>query len=236
MTEQQTPSDAGNWAAKVDRLSVTSDQASVGYNIEGRRISGPHLGFGRLWRREYWVNLGPEIGPEELIANWKANFGDFWPKTGRFYGQMSGIKPGDVAPLEVGPNRGPRLATGIVVIYADDESFTFMTPEGHMFAGLITFSAAEVEDGTQARVNIMLRTHDPLYEAGWIALKIGEDKFWPGTLSNLALAHGVPGVQVHTSTECLDRKRLWKHWRNIKHNAAIRSMGHSMAAPFRPTQ
>ncbi len=120
------------------------------------------------------------------------------------------------------------------MIYADDESFTFMTPEGHMFAGLITFSADEVEAGTQARVSIMLRTNDPLYEMGWVALKIGEDKFWPGTLRNLAAAHGVRDAEVQTSTECLDSKRLWKHWRNIKHNAAIRSMGHSMAAPFRP--
>ena len=28
-----------------------------------------------------------------------------------------------------------------MVIYADDESFSFMTPQGHMFAGMITFSA-----------------------------------------------------------------------------------------------
>ncbi len=63
MTEQQVPRDAGNWAAKVDRLSVTADRAKVGYNIEGRRISGPHLGFGRLWRRDYWVDLGRRSAP-----------------------------------------------------------------------------------------------------------------------------------------------------------------------------
>ena len=39
-----------------------------------------------------------------------------------------------------------RLSTGVRVIYADDESFSFMTPQGHMFAGMITFSAFD-DDG-----------------------------------------------------------------------------------------
>ena len=33
------------------------------------------------------------------------------------------------------------LSTGVMVLYADEESFTFMTPQGHVFAGWITFSA-----------------------------------------------------------------------------------------------
>ena len=36
---------------------------------------------------------------------------------------------------------GMKLSTGVMVLYADDESFTLMTPQGHMFAGWITFSA-----------------------------------------------------------------------------------------------
>jgi hypothetical protein len=42
-----------------------------------------------------------------------------------------------------------RLSTGVMVIYADDKSFTFMTPEGHMFAGWITFSAMEQDGATE---------------------------------------------------------------------------------------
>ena len=34
-----------------------------------------------------------------------------------------------------------KLSTGVMVLYADEESFTLMTPQGHMFAGWITFSA-----------------------------------------------------------------------------------------------
>ena len=34
-----------------------------------------------------------------------------------------------------------KLSTGVMVLNADEESFTLMTPQGQMFAGWITFSA-----------------------------------------------------------------------------------------------
>ena len=45
-----------------------------------------------------------------------------------------------VALLEVPPVAGApvRMSTGVMVIYVDDESFTFMTPEGHAFSAWIT--------------------------------------------------------------------------------------------------
>ena len=36
------------------------------------------------------------------------------------------------------------LSTGVLVLYADDESFTLMTPQGHVFAGWITFSSLSI--------------------------------------------------------------------------------------------
>jgi len=39
------------------------------------------------------------------------------------------------------------VSTGVLVIYEDEESFSFMTPEGHIFAGMITFSSYEDEQG-----------------------------------------------------------------------------------------
>lgn len=233
MTEQQ-PRPEGTWAPATDRLQVAAEHATVGYNIEGRRVSGPQNGFGKLWRREYWADFGPDVGPETVIGQWRANFGDFWPKGGKFHGQLAGVNAGDVAPLELGPGKGPKLATGVLVIYADEESFTFMTPEGHMFAGLITFAAAEIEGSTEVRISIMLRTNDPLYEMGWPVMRIGEDTFWPGVLRNLAASFGVGPIEVLTSTTCVDRKRLWRNWRNIRHNAGIRSFWHTLTAPFRP--
>jgi hypothetical protein len=40
----------------------------------------------------------------------------------------------------------------VLVLYADDESFTLMTPEGHMLAGWITFSAERDGDGTVVQI------------------------------------------------------------------------------------
>jgi hypothetical protein len=221
------------WARSSGPLRVSAQHARAGYNVEGRLVSGPHQGFGRLWKRDYWADFGPGITPERVIAQWRAHFGDYWPKGGHFHGAPAGITPGDVAPLALGPDHGPQLATGVLVIYADDESFTFMTPEGHMFAGLITFSAGAVAGRTEVRISILLRTNDPLYELGWPAMKVGEDRFWPGVLRNLAAGVGVGPVAVQSHTECVDRSRQWRRWRNVRHNAAIRSLGHTLAAPFR---
>jgi hypothetical protein len=87
------------------------------------------------------------VGPEEVVRVWKSEFGTFWPKGNRFYGPLTGIAPGEVALLNLTVAGGQMLSTGVMVIYADDESFSFMSPEGHPFAGPLTFSA-HVEDGS----------------------------------------------------------------------------------------
>ena len=147
-----------NWAKKVERLHVDAGVRAHGYTVEGRRVAGPQQGFGRLWERTSTVRLGEAVTPERLIADWRAAFGSFWPRGGRFYGALAGVAPGDVAPLQAGP-----VLTGVLVLYADETSFTFMTPEGHLFAALITFSAARDASGTVARIDFLLRTSDPLY-------------------------------------------------------------------------
>lgn len=237
MSEQKTPGmdppaaprDAANWAAKVDRLTVADGQKLHGYNIEGMRVAGPQQGFGRLWQRVYSADLGTAVTPEQLVADWRARFGDFWPRTGRFYGSVSAIQPGDVAPLTAGG-----VATGVMVLYADDTSFSFLTPEGHMFAAMITFSGEVAETGgTVAQIRMLVRTSDPIFELGWPLAKRGEELFWRGTLKNLAAAHAVQQPVVVSVTECLDRQRIWKNWKNLRRNSAVRTVWHSARAPFR---
>ena len=79
-----------------------------------------------------------------------------------------------------------QLSTGVLVLYADDESFTLMTPQGHMFAGWITFSAF-ARRRTVAQAQVLMRANDPIYEMG---LTMGghkqEDRFWQHALSQLA--------------------------------------------------
>ena len=83
-----------------------------------------------------------------------------------------------------------KLSTGVFVLYADAESFTLMTPQGHMFAGWITFSAeregGQADGETIVQVLVLMRANDPLYE---VAVTFGghrkEDKFWVATLTAL---------------------------------------------------
>jgi hypothetical protein len=227
------PRNAASWAAKVDHLQVDAAQSAAGYNIHGRRVTGPQQGFGKLWQRTYSANLGHAVAPRELIADWKLHFGDYWPDGATFHTAITGVAPGAVAPIGIDTGAGMTLATGILVLYADDDSFTFMTPEGHMFAGMITFEAAATDLGTLVEIKILIRTNDPLYELGWPIMRRREDAFWMATLRNLAAHHGVPDVTVDETTTCVDRKRLWSHWTNVRHNAGIRSGLHMVTAPVR---
>jgi hypothetical protein len=231
MTETAAPEprDADNWAANVDRLRVSDRSSKHGYSVDGRRVAGPMNGFGRLWQRTYSAFVGPAVSPEQLVADWRLHFGEYWPPMGRFHGSVSSIQPGDVTTLTAGG-----VTTGILVLYADATSFTFLTPEGHMFAAMITFSAERDDHGaTVAQIRMLLRCSDPVFEAMWPLARRGEDIFWPGVLRNLAAAHGTDHVEVLATTECLDRRRLWRNWTNVRYNAALRSIAHAVGMPFR---
>lgn len=226
---RKIPRDGGNWAKKVDRLHVAANEREFAYNIEGRRVAGPMQGFGRLWQRTYTADLGDAVSPETLVKNWRAHFGDYWPSTGRWHGAVASLRPGDVAPFNAGG-----VVTGIMVLYADDTSFSFLTPEGHMFAAMITFSGETTsEGGTRAQIRMLLRTSDPLWEAVWPVAKRAEDVFWPGTLNNLATDHGVSDAVIGSETLLLDRRRMWRNWSNVWHNAGIHTAWHTVTTPFR---
>lgn len=231
------PRDAANWAAAVSHLGeVDAPPEALNMNVTGKRVTSPVQGFGKLWQKTYKVAMtGSDIASTDLISKWKAEFGSFWPKGSSFYGgSLTGIQPGDVALLNVSLAGPMQLSTGILVLYADEESFTFMTPEGHMFAAWITFSASEVDGETVAQVQVLLRAGDPIYELG---MAFGghrkEDHFWQATLRTLAERVGAPGVEVTTNATCLDKRRQWSNARNIRHNAAIRSGVYTMTHPFR---
>jgi hypothetical protein len=227
--------DAEFWAASVTRF-----EAGSGPNVSGRRPTGPLQGFGKLWQRSYRAYVGTAASPEEAIAEWKAHFGSFWPKGNRFLGALTPIAPGDVAPIAIDTHAGFRVSTGVLVIYADERSFTFMTPEGHMFAGWITFSAARVQPvegiddgGTELDITVLIRPNDPLYELGWPVMRRAEDVFWRATLRNLAAHLGAGRVPVRISSTVVDRHRLWRNWRNVRHNAGVSSVVWTVRRPFR---
>ena len=232
---KEKPRDADNWADPVASLKLgeVPDEA-VNLNVEGRRAVSPLQGFGQMWQKTYSVRLsGSEATPAETIKVWKERFSEFWPGGNRFYAPLTGIAPGEVALLNVSAPGGMPLSTGVMVLYVDDESFTFMTPEGHMFSGWITFSAHEADGATVAQVQVLVRANDPLYEVGFrLGGSKAEDKFWHQTLESLAADFGVAGHVQQTST-CVDPKMQWSQAKNIWHNAAIRSAFYATLAPAR---
>ena len=170
------------------------------------------------------------------FSTWKARFPTFWPKGQRFYAPLSGIAPGEVALLEIEPLPGApvRLSTGVLVLYADDESFTFMTPEGHTLSAWITFSARRDGDVTIAQAQALERPSDPFDE---LAYMLGgnrlNNRFWEVTLRNLAASVGVATPVVETQVVCIDKRRQWRYVRNLRNSATIRSARRTLAAPIR---
>jgi len=222
--------DSANWAKSVDRLQVGNVPAGgINLNVQGKQLSSPLRGFGQMWQKTYRVTLtGQSVEPTRLISEWKANFPSFWPKGNSFYGKLGSITPGDVAVLNLsGPARSS-ISTGIMVIYADDESFSFMTPQGHIFAGMITFSGFEDEGATVAQIQALIRASDPVFE---IAARLGivhkqEDTFWHGTLTNLARHFSVTNPSVTQKDIIVDPRVQWGEAKNVWHNSAIRTGVH----------
>ena len=235
MTTKRAERDGDAWAKPVSHLEVTGvEPGSAGINVAGRRPTSPVHGFGRMWQKTYRVRLeGATASPADVIAVWKRDFPSFWPKGNRFFAPLAGIQPGEVAVLDLTMPGGLKLSTGVLVLYADEESFTLMTPQGHMFAGWITFSAFADGGVTVAQAHVLMRASDPLYEMG---LTFGghrqEDRHWEHTLLSLAGAFGVEG-EVTTEAVCVDRRRQWSKAGNVWHNAGIRSGMYTAMAPMR---
>jgi hypothetical protein len=229
--------DAANWAGHVDTLKVGDVPAgAMNLNVEGRRVVGPLQGFGALWQKTYQVRLrGENLTPAEVVQVWKARFAEFQPPQNRFFPVGAGVAPGDVVLINASL-QGMQVGTGVMVLYADDESFTLMTPQGHPESGWVTFSAFQDEADaatTVAQVQSMARANDPMYELAFRVIGSKEqEKIWTHVLTALA-AHFACEQPVSLSKTCVDPSLQWSQARNIWHNAAVRSMLYTLAAPLR---
>jgi hypothetical protein len=234
---EPTPRNASSWAQPVDRLSAAGVDGAKVDSVTGKRVSGPLQGFGQLWQKTFQVRLSDrDLTPQQLIATWKERFPTFWPSSARFYAPLAGIAPGEVALLDIAPVPGApvKLSTGVMVIYADDESFTFMTPEGHTLSAWITFSAHRDGDVTVAQAQALERPSDPLDELAYVlgGNKLN-DRFWRETLSNLATYLGEAAPTVSTQIVCVDKGRQWRRAGNVRNSATIRTARRTLSAPVR---
>lgn len=215
-----------NWATHRDVLDAPETANRVlARGVAGRRVAGPVQGFGRMWQKTYRVRIGQQLTPAEVIAHWREHYGDFWPASNRFIAPLAGVRPGEVG-LVQGSVGGLTLSTGVLVLYSDDVSFSFLTPEGHPFAGLITFSADERDGATTAQVQLLIRAQDPLTELG---MALGghrkEDRIWQHTLQALAASLDVDESPT-TEVVCVDRRRQWRRFGNVRHDPALRALLH----------
>ena len=228
MTKQ--PRDAAHWARYVETLEVKGLREGAGTrNVEGRRPMGPLQGFGRMWQKTFKVRLnGVETTPVEVVETWRERFPEISGFGRSFRVHSGGLVPGAVALLGGG-------LTGVMVLYADEESFTYMTPEGHPFSGWITFSAHRDEDATiVAQAQLLIRANDPLWEVMMpVGLNRAENMQWQNTLRNLATHFGAADGAVETKVVCVDPRRQWRNYDNVRHNVLIRSALHALTAPLR---
>jgi len=214
------------WARSVECLSVRDiPDAAMNINVNGRQTTGPVEGFGRLWDKRYRLRLKESNNePQQIISLWRSEFPTFWPPGNHFYssGRLP-VSPGTEAVLNLTLPGGLLLATGLMVIYADDTSFSFITIQGHILCGWITFSSFRENSATIIQVNPIFRASDPLMELG---LRMGaakqEDTFWHATLGNLARRLGVQG-EISQQDVLIDPRVQWSEWKNLWYSAAIRS-------------
>ena len=212
------------WARSVKRLALSHvPKDAINLNVEGLRAVGPVQGFGRLWEKTYTVRLGGIVTtPQEVIRTLKENFPGFQPKGNRFYPTPSGIVPGEIVIINASTPLG-LICTGVWVVYADDETFTFMTPQGHPESGWVTFSAYEDQGAIVAQVQGFARANDPIYELGFVlAGSKVQEKIWTHVLASLASYLGADGW-VDMSKRCVDPGYQWDQIKNIWYNAQIRS-------------
>jgi hypothetical protein len=215
-------------------ISDPLPQEALDENVDGRRVTAVDDGFGKLWRKNYWIRLeGASVTPTELIDVWKRRYTEFWPKGSHLYQPADGLAAGDVAAADLAMIGGVRVGTGIFVLRVTDTSFTFATLEGHTFCGTITFSGVEERGATVARVSVVMRASDPIYELG---MPLGghhhENKFWEASLRALARYFEVetePGMEM----EVLDAKRQWRNARNVVHNAFLHTAFTVITRPIR---
>ena len=199
MTEQPKHRDAANWAKPVDaRGAERAPGAATSTSPAGGRPRPSRASArcgrrptGSAWRRERDAGRGDRRGSRTS------------PSSGRRAAASTrrspGSRPGEVALLNLTMPGGIKLSTGVLVLYADDESFTLMTPQGHMFAGLDHVQRLRRRRRDVAQAHVLMRASDPMYEMGLTFGGHGRRTASGSTRSALAAAFGVEG-EVDTET------------------------------------
>jgi pyruvate/2-oxoglutarate dehydrogenase complex dihydrolipoamide dehydrogenase (E3) component/anti-anti-sigma regulatory factor len=214
-----------SWAKPVSELSVPAMAIEArNLNVNGLRAVGPVNGFGQLCQKVFRLQISdPGISPEQAIAALKENFPSFQPTCNRFYPSPGGIRAGEVVLIDSSTPGGP-VSTGVMILYADERSFTFNTPQGHPECGFVSFSGHEGNAGTVVQIVGLARASDPLYEAAFrlVGSEI-QTRIWTHVLTSLALYFGIP-AEITLEQDCVDKSLRWSQIGNVYYNAQIRTL------------
>ena len=232
-TNRGVQNDSG-WAPNLTKLQVIEKpEGAINKNVDGRRVLGPLQGFGIMWQKTYLLTINrPGLQPKDVITILKQHFPEFQPIQNTFYPSSKGIAAGEIVLID-SLTPGGIVSTGVLVLYADDSSFTFVTPQGHPEAGWVTFSARKQGDTIEIQIQGLARASDPLYELAFrIAGAKLQETIWKRVLSSLASYLGVePDVRMIRT--CVASDLQWARSGNLWHNAQIRSLPHNIPYLFR---
>lgn len=225
-----TPIDTEYWGVAAARLTIPKfPSEAINMNIKGHRIVGPVDGFGALWQKRYRLPIvKPGLSPEKIISILKNEFPHFQPDYNHFYPGSRGIVPGEIIAIDSSTPGGP-VSTGVMVLYADKESFTFITPQGHPESGWVTFSVERSGDALTVQILGLARANDPVYELAF--RMVGSEmqiRIWRHVLESLAKYLEVP-ADVSVEARCIDPGLQWSQAGNIWYNAQARTI---LSAPI----
>jgi hypothetical protein len=223
-----------SWAKPVSVLHVSAmPKEARNLNVNGLRAVGPVSGFGRLCQKVFRLHMSdPAISPEEAIAALKENFPTFQPTFNRFYPSPGGIQTGEIVLIDSSTPGGP-VSTGVMILYADDRSFTFNTPQGHPECGFVSFSGHEGSSGSVVQIVGLARASDPVYEAAFRLVGSNiQTRIWTHVLTSLALHFGIP-PDITFEQECADAGLRWSQIGSVYYNAQIRTLIHEPKRWFR---
>jgi anti-anti-sigma factor len=224
--QSTAPRDEHFWCHPLDKISVPfTSPTGFNLNVNGRLPVGPVNGFGQLWQKIYWLQVNDSaITPEQAIKALKENFPALQPSYNHFYPSPQGIKAGEVVLFDSFTPGGP-VSSGVLVLYADELSFTFITPQGHPESGWISFTATRGEDGkTLVQLLGLARSNDFVYETAFrlVGSKM-QVRIWTSLLRSLAHHLGVPPV-ISVNQTCVDSGLQWSELKNLWYNAQIRTI------------
>ena len=231
-----------HWAPPMSTLKAREvPSGATNINVEGKQVVSPMQGFGQLWEKKFRVRMvGCKLTPAEVVKIWKANFTKFQPNYNRFHPTREGVTPGEVmfidsaVPVVPGTPGLLPITTGVMVLYADDSSFTVITPEGHPESGWNTFSAYEQDGVTVAQIQTLTRATDPIYEFGYRFMGGAQmqDEIWTHVIRQLAKACGVQ-AEVESEKTLVDGSLQWDAAGNIWENAVFHTIFYRLGAPLR---